>query len=179
MNRFIKHKAVVSVFFIFLSIPVIAEEYRAQHLVVSDPWSRPLPKVSVNGAAYLTVHNMGAGPDRLTGAVSEIAEKTEIHTHVNQDGLMKMIHLEQGAELPAGEVVSFEPGGLHVMFLGLKSPMKVDTEYNLTLQFESAGDLDVLVKVEDKASSSMDHASHMNHAEEGTTGHAGSMQQSD
>ena len=179
MNCFFKHKAVVSTFFIFLSFSVSAEEYRAQHLVVSDLWSRPLPEVSANGAAYLTVHNMGTGSDRLKGAASEIAEKVEIHTHVNQDGLMKMMHLEQGAELPAGEIVAFEPGGLHVMLLGLKTPLKVDTEYNLTLQFESAGNLEVVVKVEDRASSGMDHMSHMKHEEEGTTGHTGSMQQSD
>lgn len=177
MKFILIHRA-VALFFIFLvSTLSIADEYRVQDLIVLDPWSRPLPEVSVNGAAYLTVNNTGTVPDRLVGAVSEIAEQIEIHTHVNQEGLMKMVQLEQGAAIPSGEVVAFEPGGLHIMLFGLRSPLKAGTEYHLTLQFESAGDLDVVVKVEDRSSSGMDHTSQMEH-EEGAKEHSSHSQQS-
>ncbi|MGB5706814.1 MAG: copper chaperone PCu(A)C [Arenicellales bacterium] len=138
-----------------------AEGYPVGDLMVTDIWSRPLPEVSVNGAAYLTIHNNGAKSDRLLGATSEVAEEVQIHTHINQNGLMKMVHLEQGAELPPGEVVKFQPGGLHVMLLGLASPLTEETEYGLTLEFETSGKLDVVVRVEERNQSSMDHSSHM------------------
>jgi len=138
-----------------------AGEYLVGDLMVADTWSRPLPEVSVNGAAYLIIHNNGEKSDRLLGAIAEVAEEVQIHTHINQDGLMKMVHLEQGAELPPGEVVKFQPGGLHVMLLGLISPLTEGAEYSLTLEFETAGKLDVVVRVEDRNGSSMDHSSHM------------------
>ena len=178
MKLFLKYNTVTLILFFFLSTSAIAAEYRVQDLIVSDPWSRPLPEVSVNGAAYLTIQNTGTGPDRLIGAVSEIAKQIEIHTHVNQGGLMKMMRLEQGAPIPPGELVAFEPGGLHIMLLGLQSPLKSATQYNLTLQFESAGELDVVVKVNHRGSPGMDHTSDMKHGEAGAAGHSGHMQQS-
>lgn len=162
MNLVSKSKNVTLVILLFtVSSFSYAESYPVGDLTVTDIWSRPLPEVSVNGAAYLTIHNNGAKSERLLGATSEVAENVQVHTHVNQDGLMKMVHLEQGAELPPGEVVKFQPGGLHVMLLGLNSPLTEGTEYDLTLEFETAGKLDVVVRVEDRSESNMDHSSHM------------------
>ncbi|MEJ2176634.1 MAG: copper chaperone PCu(A)C [Gammaproteobacteria bacterium] len=167
MNNLAMIRYLIVTLLIVFSFPSTAGEYRTADLTVVDPWSRPLPEVSVNGAAYMGIHNQGTKPDRIIGAVSEIAEKVEIHNHINQDGLMKMVHLEQGAELPPGEMVMFQPGGLHVMLLGLTSPLKDGLEYKLTLLFEVAGELKVVVRVEDRESSGMNHSSHMNKSEEG------------
>lgn len=179
MNKPAKIKYLIVISLIAFSFPSQAEEYRAADLIVADPWSRPLPEVSVNGAAYMSIHNQGTKPDRITGAVSEIAENVEIHTHVNQDGLMKMVHLADGAELPPGEMVMFQPGGLHVMLLGLTTPLKVGTEYKLTLLFEVAGELEVVARVEERESSGMKHSSHMNKSEGEAEAHSNHMQQTD
>ena len=178
MNYLAKIKCISAILLIVFSVASRAEEYRAGDLIVVDPWSRPLPEVSVNGAAYMNIHNQSAKPDRITGAASEIAEKIEIHTHVNEGGLMKMVHLEHGAELPPGEMVTFQPGGLHVMLLGLTSPLKVGLEYKLTLMFEVAGEMEVTVRVEDRESSGMDHGSHMNKPEGEVEAHSGHMKTS-
>ena len=51
----------------------------------------------------------------------------------------------------AGETVSFQPGGLHVMLLGLVEPLEVGSEFDVILTFENAGDVVVTVEVRDDA----------------------------
>lgn len=57
-------------------------------------------------------------------------------------------------DLPAGEAVALEPGGYHVMLIGLVSPLTAGQEFTLTLTFEQAGDIDVTVVVADDAPAS-------------------------
>ena len=61
----------------------------------------------------------------------------------------------EGITVPAGETVALEPGGFHVMFMGLRGdPFEVGEEIPATLTFENAGDLSILFTVEKR---SMDH----------------------
>jgi len=54
---------------------------------------------------------------------------------------------------PRGQMM-LKPGGLHVMLIGLKQPLKVGESFPLTLTFEKAGKLDVTVTVEKSAAMS-------------------------
>lgn len=114
---------------------------------VTNAWSRPLPPVSPNGAAYLTLRNDGSAPDRLVAVASPIAERAELHAHLHQDGLVKMRPVAY-VTLPPAQLVALEPGGLHVMLFQLKAPLNAGLTYPLTLTFERAGTLEVTVKVQ-------------------------------
>lgn len=134
-------------------------------LMVHEPWSRPLPPTARNGAAYMVIHNHGNEPDRLVGGTTDIAETVEVHTHIMQDDLMKMVRLVDGAEIPAGEKVVFKPHDLHVMLMGLTRPLVAGEQYQLTLTFERGGDQEVTVVVEDRGMGDMsagghDHSGH-------------------
>lgn len=119
--------------------------------MLMDPWSRPAPPVAVNGAAYLSFHNMGPEQDRLVGARSSISNRVEIHDHIMEDGLMKMRHIEDGISLKSGERVELEPGGKHLMLLGLNEPLVEGESFQLILQFEKAGEKSVEVKIQEKS----------------------------
>ncbi len=68
---------------------------------------------------------------------------------MEMDGdVMRMRKLEQGIALPAGKTVELKPGGLHVMFIGLKAPLKEGDRFPLKLRFEKAGEVQVDVKIE-------------------------------
>ncbi len=54
------------------------------------------------------------------------------------DGVMKMQPLKF-LELPAGSPVILAPGGLHLMLLGLRSPLVAGGEIALDLEFEAKG----------------------------------------
>ena len=113
-----------------------------------SPWSRPLPAVSVNGAAYMTLMNMGSEADTLIGVSTPAAKKAELHNHIMEGGMMKMRPVENITIAPGTSAV-LEPGGLHVMLMGLTEPLVEGKSFPLTLQFERAGSVEVQVLVSD------------------------------
>jgi periplasmic copper chaperone A len=107
-------------------------------------------------AAYVTVMNHGGEPDRLLSVSTPAAEAAELHQSVEENGVMKMPSLES-AELPAMGTLEMKPGGVHVMLMGLKAPLKEGESIVITLTFEKAGKLDVTVPVGGVAASGHDH----------------------
>jgi len=64
--------------------------------------------------------------------------------------VMKMREVE-AIELPAGKTVELKPGGLHIMLMGLKAPLKAGSSVPLTLKFEKAGEVSVKLTVATQA----------------------------
>lgn len=118
----------------------------AKTVTVDAGWARATPGMARSGGAYLTIANAGAQPDRVVGAKSDVARRTEIHTNINDDGVMKMRRVD-GIDVPPGGSVTFKPGGYHVMFMGLDKPLKEGDKFPLTLTFEKAGDVTVEIEV--------------------------------
>lgn len=115
-------------------------------LHVQQPWAREMPPVSRTAAAYLSVHNSGAEQDRLVAATTPVAARVELHTHEHGAGMMRMRQIA-GVDLPAGQRVSFEPGGLHMMLVDLQRPLVAGQGFELSLTFERAGSVQVQVQV--------------------------------
>ena len=126
-------------------------------VMMMNPWSRPAPPVAVNGAAYVSFHNMGPEQDKLIGARSDIADRVEIHDHIMENGLMKMHHIEDGLTLNSGEKVELEPGGKHLMLLGLNKPLVEGESFQIILQFENAGEKSIEVKIQEKPAAAKEH----------------------
>lgn len=154
------------------ALPSFAHDYKAGDLTIDHPWSRELPPNAPAGAAYFTLKNQGTAADRLLGVSTPRAQKSELHTHVHQNGLMKMQRVP-AVEIPAKGEVAFQPGGNHVMLFGLKQPLKAGEQFPLTLEFEKAGKVEVQVKVEGADGHGMDpgmghqmpmeHGNHQDH----------------
>lgn len=143
---------------------VNAHEFEAGSLHIDHPWSRALPPVAPTGAAYLQISNQGEQSDTLLGADTPAAEKVEIHEHVHADGLMKMQRVDR-LELAPGQTVLFKPGSYHLMLFNLKQPLQAGEQFPLTLHFDRAGDVQVMVNVqaEDEPASSNADTGHMHH----------------
>ncbi len=101
------------------------------------------------GAAFMQLVNDGEA-DRLVEARSDIARKVELHTHIFENGVAKMREVEGGIPVPAGETVTLQRGGLHVMFMGLNRPMNSGESFPLTLVFESGQELQLDVTVDNE-----------------------------
>lgn len=134
----------------------------AADITIADPYMRVSGAMATSGAAFMTIENHGA-EDRLIGVHADIAQKVELHTHLQDaNGVMKMLHVEEGFPIAAGENHILQRGGEHVMFLGLNTiPVQGDV-VTLTLTFEKAGDIVVEVPVDnDRApemGKTMDHS---------------------
>lgn len=111
----------------------------AAGVAVENAWVRAAAPGAPNGAAYVTLVNRGAKADRLIGASSPIARSVEIH-EMRMDGqVMRMRMVSGGVAVPAGGRAELKPGGLHLMLMGLKQPLKAGERADITLRFENAG----------------------------------------
>ncbi len=120
-----------------------AEMVKAGDLEITSAWTRATLPGQPAGAGYLTIENKGTVPDRLLSASSLLAPMAQIHEMKMQGDVMKMGELKDGLEVPAGGKVELAPGGLHIMFMGLKDGIKEGDIVKVTLTFEKAGDVEV------------------------------------
>ncbi len=124
-----------------------AHDYQAGALKIAHPWARSTVPAQKTGGGYLTIRNSGSTPDRLLGGSTPAAERVELHSMKMEGEVMKMRELP-AIELPPGQTVALAPGGLHLMLMGLKAPLKAGAMVPLTLKFEKAGEVKVELKVE-------------------------------
>lgn len=131
-------------------------------IVVKDAYARSSGAMASSGAAFMVIENQTGADDRLIGAASDVAERTELHTHREDDmGVMRMIHVEQGFDLPAGGTLEMRRGGHHVMFLGLSEPFEQGDTVTVTLEFETTGQVTVDIPVDLERMPT--HSGHMSH----------------
>lgn len=135
----------------------------ADGIMVKSPWSRASAGMARAGGAFMTIHNSGATADKLLAAKSDIAARVELHTHVMDGDIMKMTEVES-ILVPAGGMQMLKPGSYHVMFMGLKDPLKEGGSFPLTLVFENAGEVSVTVDIKAPgAKGAMDGMKNMGH----------------
>jgi copper(I)-binding protein len=138
-------------------LPWFAAALAGGALTVQDPYARAVPPGQPNSAVFMRVVNGGDAPRALVGGKSEAAEVVELHTHTMEDGMMKMRRVER-IEIPAKGAVSLEPGGLHVMLIGLKRNLAPDDSVALTLNLDDGSALHVQAPVREVQA--MDHRHH-------------------
>ncbi|MEJ8675318.1 copper chaperone PCu(A)C [Chromobacterium amazonense] len=131
-----------------LSGLVAAHSFQLGSIHIGHPWSRAMPETSATGSVYLSLENQGKETDKLVSASTPRADTAELHTHVNDNGVMRMRKVDS-VELAPGKTVKFAPGSYHVMLMGLKQPLKAGDHFPLTLKFEKAGSVKVDVVVQD------------------------------
>jgi periplasmic copper chaperone A len=122
----------------------------AAQVKVEGAWARPTVPGQQAGGGYLTLSSPVA--DKLLGGSTPAAQRFELHTMAMKGDVMEMREVD-GVELPAGRKVEFKPGGLHVMFMGLRAPLKVGTKVPVTLKFQKAGEVKVEFEVTSRAPS--------------------------
>jgi copper(I)-binding protein len=122
-----------------LASTVQAGEITIGSLVVTQAWSRATPGGAPVAGGYLTIENKGSLPDRLLSGATDAARKVEIHEIALDEGIMTMRPIDGGLFIEAGKTVKFEPGGRHLMFIGLAAPFREGEQVSVSLAFESAG----------------------------------------
>jgi hypothetical protein len=93
----------------------------------------------------------------LLSVSTAASNRSDLHGTLNEGGVMKMRAQSDRVPIPAGGKVSFAPGGLHVMFIGLKAAVQPGQMIKARLMFEKAGPVDVAFKAETAASAQHDH----------------------
>jgi copper(I)-binding protein len=127
-----------------------AHGYRIGDLRIEHPWARPTVSDRTPGAAYFVVTNRGETNDRLIEVRPhpDFAGRGEIHTHIDDGGVLRMREVEDGLIIPAGAEVALQPGGLHIMLYELAGPLHEGDLHAMTLVFERSGEIEVAFYVQ-------------------------------
>ena len=131
------------------SFLVLCSGLSAGQIMISDAYARSSGPLAKAGAAYMKIMNHSDGIDRLIGVQSDIAKKTEIHTHLKDDnGVMRMVHIDEGIKIGPMKEHSLVRGGQHIMFMGLKEPFETGKIISVILLFEKAGEFGIEIVVD-------------------------------
>jgi hypothetical protein len=131
---------------LFVGLTVWAAEIA--RIEVAGAWARPTMGQGTTSAAYMTIANKGDRGDMLKSARTPKAKAVELHqTTMTADGVMQMRKIEGAVPIEAGASLVLEPGGTHLMLLGLEDALRAGEELILTLEFVNAGAVDVVVPV--------------------------------
>ncbi|MGO6672277.1 DUF1775 domain-containing protein [Rhizobium leguminosarum] len=123
------------------------ETVKAGDLEVSGGFAKAMLPGQPVGGGFFTVKNNGQADDRLVSVSSPAAGEVQIHEMVTKDNVMRMRQLKDGIAIGAGETVKLEPGNLHLMFQKVKTPFKQGDTVPVTLTFEKAGKVDLVLQI--------------------------------
>jgi copper(I)-binding protein len=116
----------------------------APGIEISSARSPATPPGATVAAVYVELKALQT--DKLLGADTPVADRVEIHSTAQENGMM---HMRQTAtvDIAAGSTVKFEPGALHLMLIGLHEPLAAQSKFPVTFRFENAGSIPVEVSV--------------------------------
>jgi periplasmic copper chaperone A len=144
LNRFILSAAILW----NVSVMAAAQQFRADSIIIKQPWIRATPGGAKVAGAYMTIINTGSESDRLIGVVLPQAGSASVHEMKMDGNVMQMREIRGGLEIKPGQTVEFSPSGYHVMFTELHEPLKQGDTVKGQLRFEKAGSVDIQYQVE-------------------------------
>lgn len=151
----------------FFATSLLAHDYKAGEISVMHPMTFETAENVKVGGGYMSITNAGGSADRLLEVRVPSVPRVELHlSQTDENGIARMFEQKDGIEIPAGGEVTLQPGGLHVMFMGLAEPFEAGQKIPATHVFEKAGALEVTFNVEARSADdhkAVDHSDHSNH----------------
>lgn len=115
-----------------LSIPAWAAD---TGIMIHDPYVRLAPPNAQATGAFMLIKNSGSSERKLIKAASPAAKTVELHTHINENGVMKMREVP-AIDIKAHGQTELKPGSYHVMLIDMKAPLKEGDTVPITLSFD-------------------------------------------
>lgn len=143
----------------FVPPPAAAHDFTLGELRIDHPMAFATPPGARTGAAYFAIENRGRTPDRLIAARTDAAERAELHATI-RDGDVVRMRAVAAVAVAGGATVKLQRGGLHLMLVGLRQPLREGDRVGLTLVFEKAGEIAVVVDVESARGAPAAHGDH-------------------
>jgi periplasmic copper chaperone A len=126
--------------------PLVADE---PNIKVDGAWMRAVPPSVSDTAIYFTITNLGKERVALTGGKTPIADSVEpMITTKSGEGAKQELGMEpvDSLEVPPGGKLVLEPGGNHLMVMGLKKHPAEGEKINLTITLEP-GDQEIQLEI--------------------------------
>ena len=134
---------------LFAGLLALMPGFASADVMIEDAYARVSSAMAQSGAIFMTLHNHNDFAEVLIGASSDVAQRVELHTHIqNAEGVMRMVEVEGGIAMAPDETVMLERGGLHVMLLGLTRTLEHGDSFTLTLEFQNSDPITIEVPVD-------------------------------
>lgn len=108
----------------------------ADHIEIDKPWLPEAAPVARVMAAYMDIRNHGSKTSYITAITSPQFRKVEIHSMMHKNGMMHMEKQDKLA-IPAGETVSLQPGGFHMMLFNPKKWYQAGSKITLNITIDN------------------------------------------
>lgn len=131
-------------------------------LVVEGAYARAVPPTAGNSAAFMQIRNTSGEARQLVAAESDVSNVTELHNHIQDNGVMRMRRVD-AVEVPANGAVELKPGSFHVMLIDLKQPLKEGDPVNIELRFDDGSSKDVSMRAQNVMGGMMMHQGKHHH----------------
>ncbi len=139
-----------------LAIPAYAQTAMPGSIKIENAYTRAtVPGQQVAGG-FMKIENKGSTADQLLSASSPVAGEVQLHEMVMEGNVMRMRQLKD-IPVPAGGAVELKPGGLHLMFMNIKTPLAVGETVSVKLKFAKAGEVEVKMPVNAMGAGAMKH----------------------
>jgi len=139
-NLFFKLILSFVVLFTLLSSQSLFAQTKAvnNHISFNEPWVRAMPPMVMNTAGYVEVLNSSHVADKLVNVWSDAASLIEIHQTKHEDGVFKMLAVKNAKIPPKGKLI-MQPGGYHLMMMGVSPDLANNKSITIHFEFEKAG----------------------------------------
>jgi copper(I)-binding protein len=121
---------------VLLTLTLSLNSFAAGSVTVVNPYARAVPEGQPNSAAFMVLKNTSNQDRAVVNAHSNASKVVELHTHKKEGGMMRMRQIEKIVVKANSETV-LKPGGLHIMFIGLKQSFKAGNKVDLELEFDN------------------------------------------
>lgn len=109
---------------------------------VEDAWIREVPPGSPAAAVFMVITNSSDKAVRVVSMASPIAQRVEWHDMKRENGLVRMTQ-RKVIELPANARVQLQPGGSHVMLLGMQKAPSTGSQVPVILSLDNGQQLTI------------------------------------
>ncbi|MFC8532319.1 copper chaperone PCu(A)C [Nocardia sp. NPDC057227] len=129
----------------------------ADAVTVTDQWVKAAD--SGMSAGFGELRNTGGTPVTVVSATSPAAGRLELHEVVpDADGAMVMRPKDGGFAIPAGGALTLRPGGDHLMFMELGTPLRTGSTTEVVLTFADGSSTTFSAQVRDFAGAQEEYA---------------------
>ena len=137
----------------------IASTLSFAEINVKEGYVRAVPPGQMNSAAFMQLHNPSDKAIAVISGNSTAAKHVELHTHTNDNGVMQMRQVER-FDIPAKGSTTLQPGGHHIMLIGLENDLLPGSDVSLTLEFSDGSSQSVELPVQKIMPMSQGHHHH-------------------
>ncbi len=131
---------------IAVSLILLNSSVWAASVNVEGAYVRHMPPTQSVTGAFMTFRNTTDADREIVSAESDVAERVELHTHLHDNGVMKMRQVEK-IEVPARGETVLAPGGFHVMLIGLKQPLELGQMVDIKFNFDDGSSEQIQAEV--------------------------------